>query len=327
MAAKPSVLVTRCDIPEGALNKLRQAFDVDMYEEPQPMPRAELLARIKGKSGLLCLITDVIDKELLDTAGPSLKVVSTMSVGYDHIKMDEVKQRGIKVGFTPDVLTDATAELTVALLLATSRRFFDTNKELNNGGWLKCSWSPLWMLGRGLAGSTVGIFGLGRIGQAVLQRLAGFGVARFLYNGNSPKQLDSSLPTATFVSFESLLQESDFVICTAALNDATREKFNKQAFTLMKKTAVFVNTSRGGLVDQSALAWALETGEIWAAGLDVMTPEPLPLDDPLNKVPKLTLVPHIGSAEEATRAGMADLAAVNLIAGLTSGAEMKRQLC
>uniref|UniRef100_A0A2P2I0K2 Glyoxylate reductase/hydroxypyruvate reductase n=1 Tax=Hirondellea gigas TaxID=1518452 RepID=A0A2P2I0K2_9CRUS len=250
-----------------------------------------------------------------------------MSAGFDHINMEEVKRRGIKVGFTPDVLTDATAELTVALLLSTSRRLLQASAEISNGGWQKCSWSPVWMLGPGLTGSTVGIFGLGKIGQAVMQRLSGFGVGRFIYSGNTEKKLEKHLPSAEFVSFDALLKESDFIVVTAALNDATRGKFDKKSFVNMKKTAIFINTSRGAMVDQEALVWALKEGEIRAAGLDVMMPEPLPPNHVLTTLPNCTLLPHIGSAEESTRAVMAMLSADNLIGGLTPGGTMKKQLC
>ncbi|MCL4143025.1 UNVERIFIED_CONTAM: hypothetical protein GTU68_039196, partial [Idotea baltica] len=231
--------------------------DVEIYPVALPIPRDELLKRIQGKNGLFCLITEKIDKELLDAAGPSLKVVSTFSVGYDHIDLDEVKTRKIKVGYTPGVPTDASAELTVALLLAAGRRLFEANAELLNGGWGKCAWSPLWMTGFGLANSTVGIFGLGRIGLGVLQRLKGFNVARFIYNSRSKKK-------------------------------EGRDVFNAEAFAKMKSSAILVNTARGGIVDQDALIAALKGGQIRAAGLDAMIPEPLPLDHPLITTPNLS---------------------------------------
>ncbi|MCL4130839.1 UNVERIFIED_CONTAM: hypothetical protein GTU68_026115, partial [Idotea baltica] len=180
-----------------------------------------------------------------------------------------------------------TAELTVALLLATGRRLFETHTELLNGGWGKCAWSPLWMTGWGLANSTVGIFGLGRIGLGVLQRLKGFNVARFIYNSRSKKKEGEELG-AEFVSFDDLLKESDFVIITAAMSSETKEIFNAEAFAKMKSSALLVNTSRGGLVDQDALVAALKGGQIRAAGLDVMTPEPLPPTHPLINTPNLS---------------------------------------
>ncbi|XP_018022867.1 glyoxylate reductase/hydroxypyruvate reductase [Hyalella azteca] len=319
---KPKVLVTRCDVPEPALKKLRDLCEVDIFEGAYPIPRDQLKARVAGKDGLFCFLTDPITPEILDAAGSSLRSISTMSVGYDHLDIEEMTKRGIKVGHTPFVSTDAVAELTVALLLATSRRLLQANAEITNGGWAQCVWGPVYMLGKGLTGSTVGIFGLGRIGQAVLKRLSGFSVAKFLYADFVEQKLDSSFPPAEFVSFERLLQESDFVICMASLTDQTRAKFNKEVFTAMKNSAVFINASRGGLVDQDALVWALQTGQIWAAGLDVMNPEPLPADHVLNTLPNCTLLPHIGSSVESARFAMAELAADNLIGGLFKDKQM-----
>jgi len=323
--SKPKVLITRSDIPQKALDLLNQKCDVDMWPEPFPIPREEMLKRIPGKDGVFCLITEKIDQQMLNAAGSSLKVIGTMSVGHDHLSLDEIKKRGIKVGYTPGVLTDATAELTVALLLATSRRLFEAHGELLNGGWGKCAWSPLWMTGWGLAGSTVGVMGLGRIGQGVVKRLQGFGVKKFIYHGSGPKKEGDELG-ASFVSFDDLLTQSDFVIICCALNDSTREIFNEAAFTKMKNSAIIVNTSRGGVIKQDALISALKSGQIRAAGLDVMTPEPLPTDHELTKLPNCTIIPHIGSAETSTREGMAMLTVENIIAGL-EGRPMPANLC
>ncbi|XP_063878982.1 glyoxylate reductase/hydroxypyruvate reductase-like isoform X1 [Scylla paramamosain] len=323
--SKPKVLVTRADIPQKAFTMLEEKCEVDVWKMPSPIPRDELLKRIPGKDALYCLLTEKIDKEVLDAAGPSLKVIGTMSVGYDHLSMDEIKKRNIMVGFTPGVLTDATAELTVTLLLATTRRLFEAHSELLNGGWAKCAWSPLWMTGQGLKGSTVGIFGMGRIGQGVVQRLQGFSVHKFIYSGRSPKKEGEELG-AEFVSFDELLQQSDFLLVTCALNKETQGIFDEAAFAKMKNTAVIVNTSRGGVINQEALVKALKTNQIRAAGLDVMTPEPLPPDHELTTLPNCTLIPHIGSAETSTREDMATLTATNIIAGL-EGKPLPARLC
>ncbi|KAK7086554.1 hypothetical protein SK128_010527 [Halocaridina rubra] len=323
--SKPKILITRDDIPQKALDMLKEKCDVDIWPKSFPIPRDEMLKRIPGKDAVFCLLTDKMDEEMLNAAGPSLKVIGTMSVGYDHLSLDEIKKRGIKVGYTPGVLTDATAELTVALLLATSRRLFEAHSELLNGGWGKCAWSPLWMNGWGLKDSTVGIFGFGRIGQGVLTRLQGFGVRRFLYNSRSPKKEGVALG-AEYVAYDDLLKESDFVIITSALNDETRDIFNEEAFAKMKSSAIIVNTSRGGVIKQDALIKALKTGQIRAAGLDVMTPEPLPADHELINIPNCTIIPHIGSAEVTTREGMATLTAANIIAGLENK-PMPANLC
>ncbi|KAA0192005.1 hypothetical protein HAZT_HAZT001562 [Hyalella azteca] len=312
---KPKVLVTRCDVPEPALKKLRDLCEVDIFEGAYPIPRDQLKARVAGKDGLFCFLTDPITPEILDAADMWL-----------HTTLYVLGQ----VGHTPFVSTDAVAELTVALLLATSRRLLQANAEITNGGWAQCVWGPVYMLGKGLTGSTVGIFGLGRIGQAVLKRLSGFSVAKFLYADFVEQKLDSSFPPAEFVSFERLLQESDFVICMASLTDQTRAKFNKEVFTAMKNSAVFINASRGGLVDQDALVWALQTGQIWAAGLDVMNPEPLPADHVLNTLPNcselnsMTVVADLSIqfSVESARFAMAELAADNLIGGLFKDKQM-----
>ncbi|XP_033109259.1 glyoxylate reductase/hydroxypyruvate reductase-like [Anneissia japonica] len=306
------IYVTRKISPK-ALDILKKRYSVTMWESEDPVPRDELLKRIVGCDGLYCLITEKIDANVIDAAGTNLTTISTMSVGVDHIDLPTCKQRNIKVGFTPDVLTDATAELTVALLLATSRRIVEGVNEVKSGGW--GSWKPFWMCGPGLLGSTVGIVGLGRIGQAVANRLKPFGVTRFLYNNRNPKP-EADIISAEFVSFEQLLEQSDFVIICCALNPDTKEMFNRHAFKKMKSSAILVNTSRGGVVQQEDLYHALKTGQIRAAGLDVTTPEPLPTDHKLLTLKNCVVLPHIGSATEDTREAMSVLAAENLVAGL-----------
>lgn len=236
-----------------------------------------------------------------------------MSVGYDHLDIQEIRKRGIKIAYTPDVLTDATAELAVALLLATSRRLFEANEEARTGGW--STWSPFWMCGPGLQNSTVGIVGFGRIGQEIAARLKPFKPKRIIYFNRSEKAEAREIG-AERVTFDELLAESDFISVSCALTPDTKEMFNEVAFKKMKRTAVFVNTSRGGVVDQDALVKALQEKTIWGAGLDVMTPEPLPLDNPLFKLKNCVILPHIGSASIETRNEMAVLCAKNIVAAL-----------
>lgn len=311
--AKPSVYLTR-RINQEALDVLQQTCDVSIWPEPDPVPRQELLKNIKGKSGLFCMLTDRIDSEILDAAGSNLKIVATMSVGYDHLDVNEIKRRGIKMAYTPDILTDATAELAVALLLATSRRLLEANEEAKSGGWK--AWSPFWMCGPGLKNSTVGIVGFGRIGQEIAKRLKSFGPSKIIYYNRSEKAKEAADIGAIRVSFDELLSQSDFISVSCALTPETKEMFNEQAFKKMKKSAVFVNTSRGGVVDQDALVTALQNKIIWGAGLDVMTPEPLPLDNPLFKLKNCVILPHIGSAALETRNNMAILTAKNIVAAL-----------
>ncbi|XP_066153376.1 glyoxylate reductase/hydroxypyruvate reductase [Euwallacea fornicatus] len=311
--AKPQVYVTR-QINKEAIDILNQSCEVSYWTGPGPVPRDELLKNIKNKSGLFCMLTDRIDSNVLNEAGHNLKVVATMSVGYDHLDVHEIKKRGIKMAYTPDILTDATAELAVALLLATSRRLLEANLEARTGGWK--AWSPFWMCGPGLKGSTVGIVGFGRIGQEIAKRLKPFAPSRIVYYNRSDKLEAAQEIGATRVTFEELLSQSDFISVSCSLTPDTKELFNEAAFKKMKNSAVFVNTSRGGVVDQDALTKALETRSIWGAGLDVMTPEPLPLDHPLFKLKNCVILPHIGSASTETRNDMGILTARNIVAAL-----------
>lgn len=277
------------------------------------MPRAALLEQVSGVDGLYCYITDRVDEELLDAAGPALRVVSTMSVGYDHIDVAACAARGIAVGNTPGVLTATTADLTVALLLATARRLPEAINAVKQGEWP--DWRPEWMTGLDVTGSTVGIVGLGRIGAAVAKRLTGFD-CRLIYTGPRPKPELADPLGAEYVGMDELLAQSDFVSIHAPLNADTEHLFGANAFHKMKPTAVLINTSRGGTVDQDALYSALAEGQIGAAGLDVTTPEPLPSNHPLLSLPNCVILPHIGSASIATRRKMALMAADNLLAGV-----------
>ncbi|KAJ8712529.1 hypothetical protein PYW07_005371 [Mythimna separata] len=307
------VFVTRSDMPQGGVDLLMKECDVKISHYPSVMPRDELLKAVTGTNAIYCSLTDKIDKELLDAAGPGLKVVSTISVGHEHIDVPECRKRGIKIGYTPDVLTDATAELTLALLLSTSRRLPEAQHEARTGGWK--SWAPTWMTGPGLAGATVGIVGFGRIGQAVARRVKAFNTQQILYYNRSERP-EAKETGAIKVTFDEILAQSDFIICCAALVPETKEIFNKAAFEKMKRSAIFVNTSRGGTVDQDALIEALKNNTIRAAGLDVTTPEPLPLDNPLLNMKNCLVLPHIGSAAIEARNVMSELTANNILAAL-----------
>lgn len=312
--SKPKVLVTRPDYPQNGIEILKKKTDVEIWpHEKQVMPKEEIVKSIKGKSAIFCCLNDKIDKEVLRAAGPELKVVATMSVGFDHIDIKECNKLGIKVGYTPDVLTEATAELTLALLLATSRRLFEAHNQLKNGGW--SAWAPVWMCGPALKGSTVGIIGFGRIGQEVARKLKAFRIAKILYTSRSEKKEGKEIG-AQQTTLEELLPASDFVIVTCALTPETHGLFNAKRFALMKPTAIFINTSRGDIVDQDALYTALKDSKIWAAGLDVMTPEPLPTNHPMLQLNNCVLLPHIGSATYQSRMTMCELTANNIICAL-----------
>ncbi|XP_031354037.1 glyoxylate reductase/hydroxypyruvate reductase-like [Photinus pyralis] len=308
--ARPTVYVTR-DIGPEATDLLKNHCDVTIWAHSEPVSRADLISNVQGKDALFCLLTEKIDKEVLNRAGSQLKVVATMSVGFDHLDLNELKARNVRIGYTPDVLTPATAELTIALLLATSRRLLEASEEARTGGWK--AWSPFWLCGPSLNGATVGVVGFGRIGQEVAKRLNGFGIQKLLYTNQSGKD---NILGGHRVPLDELLSASDFVISTCALTPETKEMFNDETFKKMKSNAVFINTSRGGVVDQDALIRALKNGTIWGAGLDVTTPEPLPLDSELFKLKNCVVLPHIGSASIETRNAMAVLTARNIVSAL-----------
>ncbi|MCJ8749240.1 hypothetical protein PDJAM_G00174080 [Pangasius djambal] len=324
MATLPRVYVSRKVPPQG-LDILRKSGQVqfELWDSDDPVPRQELLKKVKGCDGLLCVLTEKIDAELLDAAGPNLKVVSTMSVGFDHLSLDELKKRGIRVGYTPEVLTDAVAELTVALLLATSRRLIEATHEAKTGGW--GTWRTLWLCGYELANSTVGILGLGRIGVAIAERLKPFKVKKFLYTDVGQRPELAEAIQAEYVSMDELARQSDFLAVCCALTPNTQGICNKNLFAKMKNTSIFINTSRGGVVNQEDLYAALSSGQIAGAGLDVTTPEPLPTNHPLFTLKNCVILPHIASASYTTRNAMSALAANNLLAGLR-GDPMPKEL-
>lgn len=313
-AAPWRVVVTR-RVPAPAMDLLRDEkanLELDIWDSDEQMPESELIARLsKGTDALYCVLTDRITPEVLDAAGDRLKIVSTMSVGYNHIDVAECKRRGIPVGNTPDVLTETTADTTVGLVLAACRRFKEATASVENGTW--GTWSPLGMCGVDVHSSTVGIIGLGRIGAAVARRLRAFN-CNIIYSGRAPKPDIADPLEAKFVSEDELLGTADIVIPLCPLNANTHGMFDKEKFGKMKKSAVFVNAARGELVNQEDLYTALTEGQIFAAGLDVTTPEPLPTDSPLITCPNCFILPHIGSASEGTRIGMATLASKNLLA-------------
>ena len=310
---RPRVFVAR-QIPEEGLDAVRAACDMDLWEEELPPPRDELLRRVAGCAGVLTLLTDRVDDEFLDAAGPQLRVVSNYAVGFDNIDVAACARRGIPVGNTPGVLTDTTADLAFALLMAAARRLPEGDRYVRDGQWKTLG--PLLLLGPDVHGSTIGIVGFGRIGQAVARRAQGFGM-EILYHDIQPLPASVTEPLgATYVSLDELLPRSDFVSLHVNLSDETRHLINAVTLARMKPTAVLVNTSRGPVVDQVALADALRDGTIWAAALDVTDPEPIPMDDPLVGLDNCLIVPHIASASRATRGKMAAMAAANLVAGV-----------
>lgn len=310
--SRPRVFVSR-KLPAAGLMRLQQATEASVWPDRLPPSRAELLAAVAGCAGIVSLLSDTIDAEVFDAAGPQLKVVSNFAVGVNNIDLAEARRRGIAIGNTPDVLTDATADIAVALLLAAARHLQPAADEVRAGKWR--TWEPTGWLGQDLTGRTLGIVGMGRIGAAVARRLVGGWGMRVLYTARSDKQLDG-LSDARRVTLEQLLQASDFVSLHTALTEETRGMISHEQLALMKPTAVLVNTARGAVIDQDALVQALQRGRPWAAGLDVTEPEPLPPEHPLVSLPNCIILPHIGSATVATRDAMAEICVDNLLAGL-----------
>lgn len=312
MTSKPRVFVSRV-IPAAGLDKIKAECDVDVWPERMPPPYEVLTERVKGVDGLLCLLTDRVDGDLMDAAGEQLKVISQMAVGYDNIDIPAATERGIPVGNTPGVLTEATADLTFALLLAAARRIVEGMAYIKQGEWQ--TWEPEGLLGADLTGATLGIVGLGRIGKAVVKRASGFDMRVLAYKPELADE-EAAQVGAKAVDFDTLLAESDFVSIHTPLNEDTRHLINRETLAKMKPTAILINTARGPIVDQAALTEALKNGTIAYAALDVTDPEPMSPDDPLLHLPNATIVPHIGSASIHTRNRMAEIAADNLLAGL-----------
>ena len=292
------VLVTR-RLPGPALDRLRAAHDVDVWEGDLPPGRATLLELVAGADGLLCLITEQVDGELLDAA-PGLKVVANYAVGTDNIDLGATAARGIPVGVTPGVLTDATADLAFALLLAAARRLVAGSDDVRAGRWR--TWEPEGWLGHDVHGATLVLVGAGRIGEAVARRARGFDMEVVMVGRGD--------------DLHAALRRADFVSLHVPLTPQTRHLIDADALAQLKPTAILVNTARGPVVDQDALAAALDDGRLAGAALDVTDPEPLPADHPLLRAPNLLVVPHVGSATHATRARMTEMAVDNLLAGL-----------
>lgn len=307
---KPKVYVTRL-VPQDGIDRLQQECEVEVWEEARPVPRDVLLKKVNDVEGLYCLLTDQVDEELLDAA-PRLRVVSNMAVGYDNVDVEACTARGIPVGNTPGVLTDTTADLAFALLMTAARRIVEGVDYVRAGKWK--TWGPKLLMGQDVHGATLGIIGMGRIGQAMARRALGFDMRVLYYDPHTAEEaLDMK---ASSVALDTLLTASDFVTLHVPLTEETYHLIGRQELRQMKPTSVLVNTSRGGVVDPEALYDALQSGEIAYAALDVTEPEPIPADDPLLELTNCIVVPHIGSASVATRTKIATMAAENLIAGL-----------
>ncbi|MDZ4769817.1 MAG: D-glycerate dehydrogenase [Chloroflexota bacterium] len=310
------VFVTRI-IPAPGLDRVRDyctEMDIalDVWGERLPPPYEVLCARASGAVGVVTTVNDRIDAFFMNGVGATLRVISQMAVGVDNIDLGAARARSIAIGHTPGVLTDATADLTFALLLASARRLYESTRYIEEGEWL--TWAPAELLGADISGATLGVIGYGRIGQAVARRARAFDMRVLAY---SPSLIPGTeVSGADTVSLDRLLRESDFVSLHCPLNDHTRHLIDADALAKMQPSARLINTARGGVVDTAALYEALITGGLAGAALDVTDPEPLPADHPLMKLHNVIVVPHIGSATVATRDRMALMTADNLIAGL-----------
>jgi glyoxylate reductase len=309
--AMTKILITG-RLPDEVLYTLKQRFEVEANLEDRPMDRERVLQAMADKEGFVSLVGDSIDIELLDSA-PRLRMIAQMAVGYDNVDLAAATARGIPVSNTPDVLTDATADLTFALILALSRRIVELDGRVRRGEFK--FWAPMLFLGRDVTGKTLGIVGFGRIGQAVAQRAKGFRM-RVLYS--DPRKIDTVHEqelNAEYVDLGRLLREADFVCVHVSLSQETRHLIGKAELALMKPIAYLINAARGPVVDEKALVEALRSGTIAGAGLDVYENEPA-LEPGLVELENVVLLPHVGSATLETRIKMASLAAENLCAGL-----------
>jgi glyoxylate reductase len=309
--SKFKVLVTR-RIPDSGLKILTETCDLDIFEGEAPISRDVLLKRIKGKDGLLCLLSDRIDKEIVAAGGRSLKVISNYAVGYNNIDVEEATKSGVLVTNTPGVLTDATADLTWALLLACARRIPKSDRFVRDGRFV--GWGPTLLLGREVYGKTLGIIGMGEIGAAVARRAKGFGMKTIYHNRKRDPEAEKELD-AMYVSVDDLLRNSDYVSLHVPLTPETHYLIGEKEFAMMKPTAILLNASRGEVIDEKALIKALKERRIDSAGLDVYEKEPR-LSPGLAELDNVVLTPHTGSATYESRDRMAVMAAENLVAGL-----------
>lgn len=306
--SKPKVFITR-RIPDAGLNLIYAECEVDLWDQDLPPTKTELLQHVPGVDGILSLLSDSIDAEVIRTAGENLRVISNYAVGYNNIDTHTASQHKIAVGNTPGVLTEATADFAFALMMSAGRRVVEAEKYVQAGKWK--TWGPSTLLGVDIAGATLGIIGFGRIGKAMARRATGFGM-RILVYGPTAQPMAGVIK----VDLNTLYRESDFISIHTPLTPETRHLIDAEAFAKMKTNAVLVNTARGEIVDQNALYEALKHHKIFAAGIDVSDPEPLPLDSPLLTLDNLIVCPHIASASTTSRDNMAIIAAGNLLAGL-----------
>lgn len=311
--AKPKVFVAR-KMAQEALDKIANATEMELWEDELPPSRDVFIQKVKDIDGLLCLLTDKIDGEIMD-AGPKLKVISNLAVGFDNIKVADATKRNILVSNTPGVLTETTADFAFALLMAAGRRVAEGDRYTRRGNWK--TWGPMILMGYDIHHSTLGIIGCGRIGLEMARRARGFSMKVLYYDEFRRKPEEEKEFGLEYVpSVKELLPQADFISVHVPLTPTTHHLISTAEFAAMKPTAVLINSARGPVVDPKALYEALKSGEIFAAGLDVTEPEPITRDDPLLTLDNIVIAPHIASSSVTTRTRMANMAAANLLAGL-----------
>ncbi|WP_079478353.1 2-hydroxyacid dehydrogenase [Halobacillus salinus] len=306
--SKPSVYITR-KLPEDLVEPYREVLDIEMWDrEEEPVERSHLLKKSRTADALLTMLSDQVDNELLDGAD-RLKMVANLAVGYDNIDVEAATDHGVQVTNTPDVLTDTTADLVFGLLMATARRLMEAEQFVKEGNWT--NWSPLLLAGTDIHHKKIGIVGMGRIGQSIAKRAKGFDMDVLYHNRSRHREAEEQLG-AVYTEFEDLLESADYVVCMAPLTEETNGMFRVEQFKKMKKEAIFINGSRGQLVDEKDLYDALVEGEIAGAGLDVFEEEPISADHPLLQLEQVVALPHIGSATKETRYKMMELCLENI---------------
>ncbi len=289
-----------------------KGLDITLHNGKEPPTKEEILKRIAGKNAILCMLSDRIDKEVMDAAGPQLKIISSYSTGFEHIDVVEATRRGIYVTFTSDILAESTADITFALILACARNIVSADRMVREKKW-EVGWMPDLLLGHNVHGATIGIIGLGKIGSAVARRARGFGMKIMYYSRRRNEAVESELDAKYVQDLDELLAHSDFVTIHTTLNEESKHLINAKRLEKMKQTAFLINTSRGAIVSQRDLISALKSGMIAGAGLDVFEREPIEKTSPLLAMKNVVLLPHIGSADYITRSKMAEVAARSIL--------------
>jgi len=313
MEHKQKILLTR-RLHNFALNELKRKYNVTVHSGKIPIPKKILMRKVQDKNGLICFPYDIIDSDVMKS-GKKLKCISTYSVGFDHIDIKFAKKRKIRIGYTPEVLTDATADLTVALILDLLRRVSEGDRVIRNGGW-KEIFGAYDYVGTDIKGKTIGILGMGRIGKAVAKRMYPFGTKIIYHSRDSLSKTEEKSLQAKFVTINTLFKSSDILSIHLPYSKETHEIVNKNVFRKMKKSSFIINTSRGKIINENDLTSALKQGRISGAALDVFSNEPIGKKHPLNKMNNVVLVPHIGSSTKETRKKMAEITVMNLKLGL-----------